>query len=170
MPKIHQQANRQTWKNSYALNFPGKIHPCAWHEGIQEGWGMVSLTLNLSTHWWWVAISNPIRLTTRERANRANWKGGWVGPRASQVIQTVDHPAHSLDSTLKILSWHPLTRYNQTVSELATRRHKCHLLHNFCDCICYNRVCWIIRYSFWNHRTCHLGVTYHERNTSYCYL
>jgi len=42
-----------------------------------------------------------------------------VGPRDSQVIfalariQTVDHPAHSLVSTLAILSWDPLTRYRQ---------------------------------------------------------
>jgi len=56
-----------------------------------------------------------------------------VGPRASKVIQSVDHPAHRIVSILTILSWHLFTRYNQTVSELAARRLKCHLVHNSCD-------------------------------------
>jgi hypothetical protein len=42
----------------------------------------------------------------------------------------------------------------------------CHLVHNSCDWISYNRVCCIICYSFWNHRACHWEATHQERSTS----
>jgi len=88
------------------------------------------------------------------------------GPQSQSGHSICGSPAHSLVSTLTIQSWHQLTRYNQTVSELAARKYKCHLVHNSCDWTCHNTFCWTICYSFWNHRACHWGATHHERNTS----
>jgi hypothetical protein len=101
-------------KNSYALNFPGKICPCVWHEGIQVGWGMVSLTDGE-----WHLKSQT--LYRQGKSAQCQLKRKFGGPQsqsghfAPAKIQTVDHPAHSPVSAMTILSRHPLTRYSQTV-------------------------------------------------------